>query len=152
MPDFDEATLIDKLRAIEALHSGATTAGEREAAANARERILRRLKEAAKVDPPVEFRLTVADLWSRRLLIALLRRYDIKPYRYRRQRQTTVMVTAPRSFVEDTLWPEFEALSETLRQYLDEVTNRVIAEVVHEDLSEAAEVEEPGQLPPGRRR
>jgi hypothetical protein len=154
MPTFDEATLVDKLRAIEALHAGATTPGERDAAANARERILARLAEVAAVEPPEEFRLTVADVWSRRLLIALLRRYDIEPYRYRRQRHTTLMVRAPRRFIEETLWPEFEALSATLRSYLDDVTNRVIAEALHPDASEATEVDDPGQLPPapnGRR-
>jgi hypothetical protein len=149
MPAFDETTLIDKLRAIEALHAGATSPGEREAAANARERILARLAEVATAEPPVEFRLTVADVWSRRLLIALLRRYDIRPYRYRRQRHTTVMVRAPRRFIEETLWPEYEALSATLRSYLDDVTNRVIGEALHADVSEADEVDERGQLPSG---
>jgi hypothetical protein len=40
----------------------------------------------------VEFRFSLADQWSRHLLVALLRRYGIKPYRYSRQRRTTVMV------------------------------------------------------------
>jgi hypothetical protein len=149
MTAFDEATLIEKLRAIEALHAGATSPGEREAAANARDRILARLAEIARADLPVEFRLTVSDLWSKRLLTALLRRYGIEPYRYRRQRRTTVMVRAPRRFIEEILWPEFEALSGTLRTYLDEMTNRVIAEAVHADVSEAAEVDEPPPLPWG---
>jgi hypothetical protein len=149
MPAFDEATLIDKLRAIEALHAGATSPGERAAAANARERILARLAEIATADLPVEFRLTVSDPWSKRLLMALLRRYGIRPFRYRRQRRTTVMVHAPRRFIEEILWPEFEALNSTLRTYLDDVTNRVIAEAVHADVSDAAEVDEPPSLPWG---
>jgi hypothetical protein len=149
MTAFDEATLIEKLRAIEALYAGATSPGEREAAANARDRILARLAEIARADLPVEFRLTVSDPWSKRLLTALLRRYGIEPYRYRRQRRTTVMVRAPRRFIEEILWPEFEALSATLRTYLDEMTNRVIAEAVHADVSEAAEVDEPPPLPWG---
>jgi len=40
----DVGRLIEKLRLIEALHAGATTAGERAAADNARQRIRDRIK------------------------------------------------------------------------------------------------------------
>ena len=40
----DEEKLIERLRLVEALHAGATTPGERVAAARARERIIERLK------------------------------------------------------------------------------------------------------------
>ena len=53
------------------------------------------------------FRFTLADTWSRKLFLSLLRRYDLKPYRYRGQRRTTVMVKVPKPFVHETLWPEF---------------------------------------------
>lgn len=148
MTDLDEARLIEKLRAIEALHARPGSAGERAAADNARERILERLRELADADPPMEYRFSMADMWSRRVFLALLRRYDIRPYRYRGQRHTTVMAKVSQRFVDETLWPEFEALSSTLRDYLDEVTSRVVAEVIHDDVSEAAEVEKPKQLAP----
>jgi hypothetical protein len=135
----EEAKLLEKLRLIEALFAGATTDGERIAAGEARRRVQARLDEAKKVDPPVEFRFTVADAWSRRLFMALLRRYELTPYRYRGQRRTTVMVKAPKGFVNDTLWPQYEQLSRTLRTYLDEVTNRVVGEVIHADSSDVAE-------------
>jgi hypothetical protein len=144
----DEAKLLEKLRLIEALFAGATTDGERVAAAEAKRRIQARLEAVEKVDPPVEYRFTLADTWSRRVLLALLRRYDLKPYRHRGQRRTTVMVRAPKGFVTETLWPEFQQLSETLRTYLDEITNRVVAQVIHEDSSEAVEVPEARQLGP----
>lgn len=133
----DEQQLIEKLRSIERLHSGATTPGERIAAANALERVRQRLAETAKLDPPVEYQFSMADAWSRRLFVALLRRYDIRPYRYYRQRYTTVMAKVPKRFLDKTLWPEFKELDNTLRQYLEEVTNRVVAEGVYADSSEA---------------
>jgi len=37
--------------------------------------------------PALEYRLTAGDAWSRKVLLALLRRYDLKPYRYRNQRK-----------------------------------------------------------------
>ncbi len=147
MSDLDEARLLEKLRAIEALYARPGTEGERAAAQGARERILARLRELAASDPPVEYRFSMADMWSRRVFVALLRRYGIQPYRFRGQRHTTVMARVSKRFVDETLWPEFEALSSTLRSYLDEVTERVVAEVIHADVSEAAVMDEPPQLP-----
>jgi len=133
----DEARLIEKLKRIEALFAGAATEGERAAAANAMQRIRGRLKELHKADPPIEFKFRLADMWSRRLFVALLRRYGIRPYRYPRQKHTTVMAKVPETFVEETLWPEFRELDDTLRTYLDEMTDRVIREGIYSDTSEA---------------
>ncbi|MBX3274376.1 MAG: hypothetical protein KF729_29195 [Sandaracinaceae bacterium] len=144
--DHDTARLIEKLRAIEALFGRPGSEGERAAAANARERILERLRAASATDPPVEYRFSMPDMWSRRVFVALLRRYDLHPYRYSGQRYTTVMAKVPKRFVDETLWPEFEALSATLRTYLEDVTTRVVAEVLHADTSEAAVREAPPQL------
>ena len=99
-----EQQLRERLRKISALFEGAATAGEREAAAAAIERVKQSL--AALPEPPVEFRMTLPDRWQRRLFAALCRRYGLNPYRYKGQRYTTVVVKAPRSFAERTLWPE----------------------------------------------
>jgi tRNA nucleotidyltransferase (CCA-adding enzyme) len=147
----DEAALQAKLERIEALFAGAATAGERSAAAGARERILARLHALARESPAIEYRFSMADLWSRKLFLALLRRYELTPYRYRGQRHTTVMVRVPKRFVDETLWPEFEQLSNTLRRYLDEVTARVVAQVLDGDGSEAVEVDGPPALEFGGR-
>jgi len=104
----DESKLIEKLRLIEALYAGAATPGERVAAEKARDRILERLRRTEHEDPPVEFQFSMADGWSRRVFVALLRRYGIRPYRYPRQRHTTVMARVSKRFLDGTLWPEFE--------------------------------------------
>lgn len=133
----DEQKLIEKLRRIEALFAGTTFEGERVAAADAMQRIRERLRQIQESDSPIEYKFTMTDMWSRRVLLALLRRYDIRPYRYHGQRHTTVMARVPVSFVDQTLWPEFEQLNETLHDYLDEITNRVITECIHANSSEA---------------
>jgi hypothetical protein len=133
IPMNDERRLVDKLRRIESLFAGATTDGERAAAADAAARLRKRLDEAAKADPPVEYRFSVADNWSRKLLLALLRRYGIRPYRYRSQRRTTVMALVSRRFIDETLWPEFMELNQTLQAYLNDVTERVIDEAICAD-------------------
>ncbi|HEY9740244.1 MAG TPA: hypothetical protein V6C90_07110 [Coleofasciculaceae cyanobacterium] len=133
----EEQKLIEKLQRIEALFAGSTTTGEKVAAANALERIRERLKDVQKHDPPVEYKFTLTDMWSKKLFLALLRRYGIEPYRYYRQKHTTVMARVPVSFVDETLWPEYQELNNTLRSYLDEVTNRVITTGIYADSSEA---------------
>ncbi|MBV6430896.1 MAG: hypothetical protein IANPNBLG_01016 [Bryobacteraceae bacterium] len=131
-----EDELRHKLRRIEALFAGATTEGERLAAAAAMDRIRRRLREAEKVEQPAEFKFTLADEWSRRLFVALCRRYGLDPYRYRRQRHTTVMVRAPQSFIQETLWPEYQEIQRALEEYLLQATNRIIREEVFRNSSE----------------
>jgi hypothetical protein len=142
----DEADLRAKLERVEALFAGAATAGERMAAAEAKRRILARLHALVEESPPVEYRFSLGDVWARRLFLALLRRYGLTPYRYPGQRHTTVMVKVPRRFVDETLWPEFRQLSATLTGYLDEVTERVVGQAVHQDSSEATEVAAPPAL------
>ncbi len=135
----DETQLREKLRKIEALFAGAGTAGERVAAEAALERVRKRLAGLERSDPPIEMQFSLQDHWSRRLFLALCRRYGLKPYRLYRQRLTTVMLRVPRGFVDQVLWPEFQELNAALVQYLDEVTTRIIRDEVHRDTSEAAE-------------
>lgn len=140
---------MEKLRRIEALHARAGSAGERLAAGRARQRIHARLAELAAEEPPVEYRFSLADQWSRHLFVALLRRYGIRPYRYRGQRRTTVMAHLSRSFVDETLWPEFLELQSTLSAYFDALTDRVIEQALEVKAGEAEErLQSTPQLPP----
>ena len=47
------------------------------------------------------------------------------------------MARVPRRFVDETLWPEYKELNGVLCTYLEETTERVIRQGVHEDSSEA---------------
>lgn len=134
-----EQELRDKLRKITALFEGATTPGERSAAAAAIDRVKKALAAMGQTERPVEMQFTLADQWHRRLFSALCRRYGLEPFRYKRQRHTTVMVRVPRSFVDKTLWPEYLELSEALHEYLNEATERIIREEVYRDAREAPE-------------
>jgi hypothetical protein len=134
-----EKELREKLRKIAALFEGATTSGEREAAAAASKRVLAALSAAEKVEPAIEMQFGLSDRWSRLLFTALCRRYKLKPYRYPRQRYTTVLVRAPRTFIEKTLWPEYLEIKAALDAYLTEATERIIREEVFGDTEEAEE-------------
>ena len=146
-----EAELREKLRKIRALFEGASTPGEREAAAAAMARLQRTLGNqtssssstgSAREEPRellAEMQITLPDRWQRRLFMALCRRYGIKPYRYKRQRHTTVMVRVARSLFDRTLWPEYLELRDALNEYLSEATERIVREEVFGDAGEADE-------------
>lgn len=138
-----EDQLLDRLRKVEALLFGALTVGEREAAGAAAGRLKAKLDEVGRLDPPVELKFVVPDHWSARLFIALCRRYGFDPYRYARQRHTTIMVKAPRRLFDDVVWRQYCTLHADLWAYLEETTERVIAETIHADARDADTAPEP---------
>jgi hypothetical protein len=142
----DEAALRDKLRKIEALFAGAATAGEKAAAGAAAERIRARLRDEEKRENPIEMKFSLADPWSRQLFIALSRRYGLRPYRYSRMRQQSVMLRAPQSFLDKVLWPEFLEINAALTEYLARITDTVIREEVYKETGDADEVPESAKI------
>ena len=144
----EERKLSEKMLLLEALHAGAATPGEQMAAGNALERLRMRMEELKKSDPPVEFQFSIHDPWGRKLFCALARRYGLRPYRLYRQKHSTVMVKASRSFINQTLWPEFKVLQLELGGYLEKITNDLICKGVYNDGSEAETVGEVSALPP----
>ncbi len=138
-----EQSLREKLRKIEALFAGAGTEGEKVAAGAAAERIRDRLSQAAGREKETEVKFSIPDVWSRQLFVALCRRYGLRPFRYRRMHRQSIVIKAPKSFVEQVLWPEFEELNAALTSYLSESTERVIREEVHRETGDADEVEDP---------
>lgn len=125
-----EAKLREQLRKIFALYEGATTPGERSAAAAAIERIKKAIAALSQTEPLVEYQFKLSDVWQQRLFSALCRRYGLAPYRYKRQRKTTMVIKAPKTFVTRTLWPEYQRLRGLLDRYLTDVTDRLILEEV----------------------
>ena len=146
-----EQQLRERLRKISALFEGAITVGEREAAAAALRRVKQSLDtlnpqgsqgpspNAGSSEPLIEMQFSLADRWQRLLLSALCRRYGLTPYRYRRQRYTTLMVRVRRSFLERILWPEYVELRDALDEYLAAATDRIIREEIFNDAREAQE-------------
>ncbi len=141
-----EQLLREKLRKIEALFAGAATEGERVAAGTAADRIRERLDQAACKEKGSEVKFSISDVWSRQLFVALCRRYGLRPFRYRRMHRQSIVIRAPKSFVDRVLWPEFEELNAALTAYLSDITERVIREEVHGETGEADEVAEPRRI------
>jgi hypothetical protein len=102
------------LKKVEALYFGATADGERGAAV---ERLKAKLDEISRRDPPIDMKFSLPDEWSVRLFIALCRRYGVRPFRYPRQRSTTIIVRAPRRFFDTAVWRQFSELHTDLWLY-----------------------------------
>jgi hypothetical protein len=141
----DEEALRDKLRKIEALFAGAATPGERAAAGAAAERIRARLRESERRERAVEMRFSLPDPWSRRLFIALCRRYGLRPFRYPRMHRQSIVVRVPQTFLDQVLWPEFAAINAALTDYLADITDKVIRAEVFREAGEAEEAPEPAR-------
>lgn len=142
----DEQALLERLKKVEALFAGAATDGEREAARTVAERLRARLAARRAQEPDVEFRCSIPDPWAQRLFLALCRRYGLRPYRRSGQRHTNCLVKAPKSFMAEVVWPEFQALAKELTEHLEQVTDRLIHKAIHDDTSEAEVVEAPRGL------
>ncbi len=57
----------------------------------------------------------------------------VKPYRYPRQRRTTVMVRVQKSSFERTIAQEFQTLHRELTIYFNDTLNHLIANVMKSD-------------------
>lgn len=132
-----EGTLVEKLRKIEALHAGTKVDGAREAARLAAERIRARLAELRDREEDVEVHYRLAEPWKRALFGALCRRYGLRAFREGNRHRSTVQLRAPRTFQDQTLWPEFCALAQELEAHVYELTERAIREAIEDRVSEA---------------
>ena len=139
----EEEKLRRKLHKIETLFADTLNSGEKLAAQEAIIRIKEKINRLAATESFIEIRFSLQDRWPRQLFIALCRRYGLKPYRYVRQRNSSVMLKAPESFVNNVLWPEYQALNAELIAYLDNITKKIIQEEIHNDVTEPDQVAEP---------
>ena len=73
------------------------------------------------------------DVWSVRIFVALCRKHGIHPYRYPRQRRTTVMVRVRPTSFERSVAEEFRTLHRELTAYFNETVEHLIADAMRSD-------------------
>jgi len=134
---FGEDALRDRLAKLENLFRRAGTGGERAAAGAAIDRLKDRL-QAEHGDPAIELKLSLPDVWSVRLFVAVCRKHELRPYRYPRQRRTTVMVRTPERFFDAVIWVEFSSLQTELTAYFEETVEHLIATAMGSDGDDSA--------------
>ena len=125
-----------KLEKLEALFARGATEGERAAAGAALDRLSSKLNDAPKEDE-VELHYSLPDSWAVRIFVALCRKHGVKPYRYPRQRRTTVMVRVPPDAFERTVMSEFNTLHRELVAYFQETVDHLIADAMKSDGDDA---------------
>ena len=133
----DEAQIRDRLAKIKALFEGATSDGERDAAAAAMHRINLKMAQALGRSSTEEMRFSIPNPWSMRLFLALCRSKGMKPYRYARMRRQSVCVKIDQAVLDHELWPEFVQMDQVLSQYLGELANHIISECINPDRADA---------------
>ncbi|MBK1636866.1 hypothetical protein [Rhodovulum adriaticum] len=143
----DDRDIREKLAKLEALFARGATAGERAAAGAARDRLQAKLSLDANDggEPEIELQYSLPDVWSVRIFVALCRKHGIRPYRYPRQRRTTVMVRVRQASFERTVAEEFRTLHRELTAYFNETVEHLIADMMKSDGND--EMLEQPQLP-----
>lgn len=121
-----------KLEKLEALFARGATAGERAAAGAALDRLTARLNDGSR-EGTTELQYSLPDVWAVRIFVALCRKHGVKPYRYSRQRRTTVMVRVQPELFERTVLTEFETLHRELVAYFQETVDHLIADAMRSD-------------------
>ncbi len=123
--------LRERLAKLEALFARAGTAGEQAAAGAAIERLQGRV--GPRPEQETELKFSLPDPWSVRLFVAVCRKHGVRPYRYPRQRRTTVMVRVHERMFDSVVWPEFSHLQTALELYFEETVDHLITEAMRSD-------------------
>ena len=135
----DDEELRAKLAKVQALFQDAGSPGERAAAAAAMDRLHDRLGTPdGNREPEVELQYSLPDMWSVRLFIAICRKHGVHPYRYARQRRTTVMVRARERAFDRLVWTEFSRPHTELEIYFADVTDHLITRAMGSDGDDSA--------------
>ena len=130
----DDEVLRRKLAKVEALFRRAGSPGERAAAGVAMDRLRGHLNERDHDSDPVqELQFTLPDFWSVRLFIAVCRKHGLSPFRYRRQRRTTIMLRVRERWFDREVWSEYSRLQTELDYYFQDVTDHLITRAMGSD-------------------
>ena len=131
--------LRERLAKVEALFRQAGSPGEQAAAGAAMERLRGRLGNADEDGgPETELQFSLPDMWSVRLFVAVCRKHGLRPFRYARQRRTTVMVRAQERSFDRVVWPEFSRLQTELELYFQDVADYLITRAMGSDGDDSA--------------
>lgn len=121
-------SFLDKLAKIEALIQRASSEGERHAAQLAKDRVLGRLS-FDESNEPIEYRVSLASAWEKRLFIALCRKHGFQTYRYPKQKYTTARLRIGKSMMNEVLWPDYLKYSKMLRELVEDIVQDLINKI-----------------------
>lgn len=129
---------LDKLAKIEALLQRASSEGERQAAAFAKERILGKISDIHKTKP-IEYKVSLESFWKKRLFTTICAKHGYQTYRYSRQKRTTTNLKIAKSVMDEILWPEFLKYAELLEELVEEIM-KDLTQKIHQVQGEETEI------------
>jgi hypothetical protein len=129
---------LDKLAKIEALLQRASSEGERQAAAFAKERILSKISDIHN-SRPLEYKISLDSSWKKRLFTTLCAKHGYKTYRYVRQKRTTTQVMIAKDIMDKILWPEFLKYAQLLEELVEEIM-KDLTQKIHQVQEEEVEI------------
>jgi uncharacterized protein YqiB (DUF1249 family) len=132
--------LAEKIRKIEALIASTKSEGERRAAQLAKMRL--QVKIAEK---PLEYTVRLGNFWKKKLFVAICNKYQLKTYRYAKQKYTTAMVRVSQPFMDSVVMPEFRKYDSLFEDLANEIMQNLISKI-HQG-TEEDEVVIAGELP-----
>lgn len=132
--------LADKILKIEALIASTKSEGERRAAQLAKMRL--QVKIAEK---PLEYTVRLGSFWKKKLFVAICKKYQLKTYRYAKQKYTTAMVRVSQPFMDSVVMPEFRKYDSLFEDLANEIMQNLISKI-HEE-TEEDEIVISGELP-----
>jgi hypothetical protein len=127
--------ILERIKKVEALILWAKSDWEKKAAEAAKERILKKYPEIDRLKDKKEYKIHTQDSWHKKLFIAICRKYWINPFRYYRQKYTTVMININEKFLDEVLRPEYLEYSKYLEDLLWDVIGDLINKI-HKDQEE----------------
>ena len=130
--------LNDKLRKIEAFLTSIKNALE-----HSKQSDLKSIKE--ETENLIEYTISLGDYWKKKLFVALCGLYQLRTYRYRRQKYSIVMVQTSKDCMDNILLPEFKKYVTLFEGLIQEIRDDLISQISsHED----KEVIIDGEIPP----
>lgn len=113
----DEDALVCQLREVEARFApGQQPRSVQECRAE--------LRQWREREEDIEYRCSIPNAVADRIFGGVCLRYGLVPYR-RSRGTSTVCIRAPRGFVREILWPQFEAMAKLVEQSFCEIAERV---------------------------
>ncbi len=79
------------------------------------------------------YTISTQDMWHKKLFMAICHKHNLNPYRYYRQKRTTVMVNISKVFLDEVVWPEYLKYARILEELVDEITAEIIAKIHKEE-------------------
>lgn len=78
---------------------------------------------------PVEYTVTHHDQWRKKLFVALCRTYDLRTYRYKGQKHTTVVVRLGPQLMDERVWPEYLKQAALMDSLVEEIVGELISKI-----------------------